>query len=222
MTGQNTQKQIIAMVLLMFLGVVGLGAYIWFDDGRRVEAEDKVLIENAERGAEIFARNCRICHGNAGLGSTGHPSLIGPALNKPANTLAFRSGNTGALGTIQARIHDTLSCGRNGTPMPPWSVSQGGSLNDFKISTLVGLITTNAGNTWEAALEEAIHEDEEAIEGLETALADSIAAGASEAAIADLEAQIEEAEDRFAQGLPVGQPLLSADSLTANTCGQRS
>jgi hypothetical protein len=106
--------------------------------------------------------------------------------------------------------------------MPPWSVSQGGSLNDFKISTLVGLITTNAGNAWEAALEEAIHEDEEAIEGLEFALADLIAAGADEEAIAELEAQIEEAEDRFAQGLPVAKPLLSADSLTANTCGQRS
>ena len=222
MTGQNTQKQIIAMVLLMFLGVVGLGAYIWFDDGRRVEAEDKVLIENAERGAEIFARNCRICHGNAGLGNTGHPSLIGPALNKPSNTLAFRSENIGALGAIQARIHDTVSCGRNGTPMPPWAVNQGGSLNDFKISTLVGLITTNAGDTWEFALEEAIHEDEEAIEGLETALADSIAANANAQVIADLKAQIEEAEHRFEQGLPVGQPVLSADSLTANTCGQRS
>ena len=222
MTGQNTQKQIIAMVLLMFLGVVGLGAYIWFDDGRRVEAEDKVLVENAERGAELFVRNCRICHGNSGLGSTGDPSLIGPALNRPSNTIAFRSENIGALGTIQARIHDTISCGRNGTLMPSWAVDQGGSLNSFKISTLVSLITTNAGNTWELALEAAIHEDEEAIEGLEGALAEAIETGASFEAIEDLEMQIEEAEERFEQGLPVGKPILSADSLTRNSCGQRS
>ena len=139
MTGQNTQKQIMVMVVLMFLGVVGLGAYVWFDDGRRVEAQDKLLIENAERGAEIFALNCRVCHGNAGLGNVGNPSLLGPALNKPANTLAFRSANIGGLGLIQSRFHDTVSCGRNGTPMPSWAISQGGSLSDFKIGTLVAL-----------------------------------------------------------------------------------
>ena len=219
MTGQNTQKQIFAMIVLMFLGVAGLGAYVWFDDGRRVEAQDKALIEDAVRGADLFARNCRICHGNNGLGSTGNPQLIGPALNKPSNTLAFRSGNIGALGTIQGRLHDTVSCGRNGTPMPPWAVAQGGSLNDFKVSMLVTLITTNAGNTWEYALEEAIHEDEEAIGGLEFALADAHASDASEETIANLEELLETAESRFEQGLPVGTPLLS---LTKDSCGQRS
>ncbi len=219
MTGQNTQKQIIAMVVLMVLGVAGLGAYVAFDNGRRAEAQDKALIEDATRGAELFARNCRVCHGNDGLGSTANPRLIGPALNKPSNTLAFRTSNIGALGEIQGRVHDTISCGRNGTPMPPWAVAQGGSLNDFKVSTLVTLITTNAGNIWEYALEEAIHEDEVAIEGLEVALADAIASGASEESITGLEELLETAEARFAEGLPVNEPIVS---LTKDSCGQRS
>ncbi len=219
MTGQNTQKQILAMIVLMFLGVAGLGAYVWFDDGRRVEATDKALIDDATRGAELFARNCRVCHGNDGLGSEGSPQLIGPALNKPSNTLAYRSGNIGAFGTIQSRIHDTVSCGRNGTPMPPWAVAQGGSLNEFKVSMLVTLITTNAGNTWEFALEEALHEDEVAIGGLEAAVAEAHASGASEEAIANLEGLLETAESRFEQGLPVGTPVAS---LTVDSCGQWS
>ena len=167
MSGQNTQKQILAMMLLMFMGVIGLGVYVWFDDGRRAEAEDEQLIEAAERGARLFANNCRVCHGNAGEG------LIGIALNTPQNTLPFRSANAGALAELQARLRGTIECGRNGTLMPPWAVENGGSLNFFHIDSLVGLITTNSNNTWEEALALAREQDELTLAGLEAALADS-------------------------------------------------
>lgn len=167
MSGQNTHKQITAMVILMFLGVASLGAYVWFDDGRRVEAEDQFLIEASERGARLFANNCRVCHGNSGEG------LIGPALNTAGNTLAFRAENSGALGEIQARYRATIECGRNGSAMPPWAVAEGGSLNFFHIDNLVSLITTNSGNAWEEAHELAVEQDELALQGLETALADA-------------------------------------------------
>lgn len=219
MTGQNTQKQILAMVLLMFLGVAGLGAYIWFDDGRRAEAQDQLLIEDAQRGAEIFAKNCRICHGNDGTGRVGDPSLIGAPLNDPANTIAFRSANSGALQELQTRLHFTISCGRNGTPMPPWAISQGGSLNDFKIDTLVTLITTNAGDAWAFALEEARHEDEVAIEGLRVGLESAMAEGAPQETISGLQDSLSSAEDRFGRGLPIATPTPSA---TESSCGQRS
>ena len=163
MSRQNTHKQIIAMTILMFLGVASLGAYVWFDDGRRAEAEDQHLIEAAERGARIFANNCRVCHGNAGEG------LIGLALNTPANTLAFRSYNDPALDALQARYRSTIECGRNGTAMPPWAVAHGGSLNFFHIENLITLITTNAGNAWEDAVHLAVEQDEVTLAGLEEA-----------------------------------------------------
>ena len=163
MSRQNTHKQIIAMTILMFLGVASLGAYVWFDDGRRAEAEDQHLIEAAERGARIFANNCRVCHGNAGEG------LIGLALNTPANTLAFRSFNDPALDALQARYRSTIECGRNGTAMPPWAVAHGGSLNFFHIENLITLITTNAGNAWEDAVHLAVEQDEVTLAGLEEA-----------------------------------------------------
>lgn len=186
MTGQNTHKQIIAMVILMFLGIASLGAYVWFDDGRRVEAEDEFRLESSERGARLFANNCRVCHGNSGEG------LIGPALNTAENTLAFRADNFGALGEIQARFRATVECGRNGSAMPPWAVSEGGSLNFFHIDNLVNLITTNAGNGWEEAHELAVEQDELALAGLETALraaeARAGAQGVADAVNAALEA----------------------------------
>ena len=204
MSRQNTRKQILAMVALMFLGVIGLGAYVWFDEGRRPEAEEEQAVDAAERGARIFARNCRVCHGNNGLGRDGNATLIGPALNQPANTLAWRLANDNSLEAAdrdaarsksneqQLRFSNTIACGRNGTPMPPWLVEQGGSLNFSHIESLVALITTNAGDAWAEALELAHEEDEVALAGLEDALnaaeAGATALGVAAAREAALEA----------------------------------
>lgn len=217
MSGQNTQKQILAMVALMMLGIIGLGAYVWFDDGRRAEAEDEQVVLAAERGANLFANNCRVCHGNTGLGRNGDPSLVGPALNTPVNTLDWRTDNAGGLGQKQLRFSNTIACGRNRTAMPPWAIAEGGSLNFSKIENLVALITTNAGNAWEIALERALEQDEIALAGLESAIKDAEATGDQDR-IADARKIYEEAKDRVERGLPIQQALIS--SPTDGTCGQ--
>ncbi len=209
MSSQNTHKQIIAMTILMFLGVASLGAYVWFDDGRRAEAEDQHLIEAAERGARIFANNCRVCHGNAGEG------LIGLALNTPANTLAFRSFNDPALDELQARYRGTIECGRNGTAMPPWAVAHGGSLNFFHIENLVTLITTNAGNAWEEAVHLAVEQDELSLAGLEEA-ADLAVTGTRASFVATaVNAAIDAAGGDLAVALETAILELTRDGITA-------
>lgn len=170
MSGQNTEKQILAMVILLVLSVASLGAYTWFDNGRRTEARSEILTKDAERASWTFANNCRECHGNDGRGSESDASLVGPALNTPNNTYAFLTDNQGQLEALQNDFRYTITCGRNGTPMPPWSIDQGGSLDGFKIDNLVTLITTNAGNAWEKAVEHAHHLDEVTIENLHIAL----------------------------------------------------
>ena len=170
MSGQNTEKQILAMVILLVLAVGSLGAYTWYDNGRRTEARSEILTKDAERAAFTFSRNCRECHGNDGRGSESDSSLVGPALNTPNNTYAFLTDNQGQLEALENEYRYTITCGRNGTPMPPWSLDQGGSLDSFKIDNLVTLITTAAGNAWEKAVEHAIHEDEVSIENLHVAL----------------------------------------------------
>ena len=230
MLGQNTQKQVLAMVALMLLGVIALGVYVWFDEGRRAEAEDNQTVEAAERGARLFARNCRVCHGNLGFGRDGDSSLVGVALNTPANTLAWRLANDSSLeaeqrgaeqgkfAALQLRYSNTIACGRNGTPMPAWSIDEGGSLNFSKIESLTALITTNAGNAWEAAFELAVEEDEIALAGLENLLEEAIAAGDAER-IQEAQGRVDGAQDRFARGLPI---VLATPSLTQDTCGQRT
>ena len=170
MSGQNTEKQILAMVILLVLSVASLGAYTWFDNGRRTEARSEILTKDAERASWTFANNCRECHGNDGRGSESDASLVGPALNTPNNTYAFLTDNQGQLEALKNEYRYTITCGRNGTPMPPWSIDQGGSLDGFKIDNLVTLITTNAGNAWEKAVEHAVHLDEVTIENLHIAL----------------------------------------------------
>lgn len=170
MSGQNTEKQILAMVLLLVLAVASLGAYTWYDNGRRTEARSEILTKDAERAAWTFANNCRECHGNDGRGSESDASLVGPALNTPNNTYAFLTDNQGQLEALKNTFRYTIACGRNGTPMPPWSIDQGGSLDGFKIDNLVTLITTDAGNAWEKAVEHAVHLDEVTIENLHIGL----------------------------------------------------
>lgn len=188
MSGQNTEKQILAMVILLVISVASLGAYTWFDNGRRTEARSEILTKDAERAAFTFSRNCRECHGNDGRGSESDSSLVGLALNTPNNTYAFLTDNQGQLEALQNEYRYTITCGRNGTPMPPWSIDQGGSLDSFKIDNLVTLITTNAGNAWEKAVEHAVHEDEVTIENLHVALEAAEATLKASGWFADLEA----------------------------------
>ena len=110
MSGQNTEKQILAMVILLVISVASLGAYVWFDNGRRTEATSEVFERDSERGAHLFATNCRVCHGNDGAGRESNSSLVGVALNKPSNTFAWRTENVGQLAILaeQIPLHDRL------------------------------------------------------------------------------------------------------------------
>jgi plastocyanin/mono/diheme cytochrome c family protein len=138
----NTQKQISVMVALVFLLLGGCAAYTVYDQPRENSALDSQQANLAERGARIFARYCRQCHGNAGEGR------IGPALNRPElRDPAHLTENT-------QWITDTITCGRIGKIMPPWAIREGGALNDEQIKDLVTLITTNGEpkiNGWQRA-----------------------------------------------------------------------
>ena len=202
MTGQNTEKQILAMVLLLVIAVASLGAYVWFDNGRRTEAASEVFERDAERGAHLFANNCRVCHGNDGRGQESASSLVGPALNKPGNTYAWRTDNDGQLDILQNRYRGTITCGRNGTAMPPWAVAEGGSMNDFQIENLVTLVTTNAGDAWAIAEEVAHEQDELALDGLKTGLRDaqaSLEAGGWTRDTEAAQAEVDAAEAAYAE-----------------------
>jgi plastocyanin/mono/diheme cytochrome c family protein len=149
--------------------------FIW-DDIRADDAKEKQVVENAERGGNLFSLNCRSCHGLNGLGTIENANLPGAPLNVESN----RPDEPGDLMNRQTRILDTIRCGRVGTLMPAWAEDQGGALNDFQIQQLVALITgampgldvpdnPNAVSEkgWEAAAEEA--EEADFLEGKQLA-----------------------------------------------------
>ncbi len=164
----NTSKQVNVMIGLMFVFLFSTLLYFIWDTVRAEDAQERQIVENAERGGRLYSLNCRSCHGIKGLGPLENPNQPGMPLNLETN----RPDDPGKLLERQSRILDTIRCGRVGTLMPAWAEDQGGPLNDFQILQLVALIvgampgedTPSDPNAvselgWEAAVEGADHAD---------------------------------------------------------------
>ncbi|HKS92226.1 MAG TPA: LysM peptidoglycan-binding domain-containing protein [Tepidiformaceae bacterium] len=128
----NTQKQIFLIVVLFFAFVGGCSAYAVFDIPHRAQEQANHLQDQSvERGALLFANNCRTCHGISGEG------IIGPQLN----TDGFKNQDPLVLAQTKAMLNHTISCGRAGTQMPTWLDTNGGSLSQEQINHLVDFLT---------------------------------------------------------------------------------
>ena len=167
----NTGRQINAMVLVLFLLVVASGAYALWDDTRAEEGEQEQVELAAERGANTYALNCRLCHGDRGEGGTASGRLPGAL---PLNTERLQGIESGvfspdALAKAFRLVENTVICGRVGTSMPTWGQSQGGPLNVEQVRQLAVLVTGGddpklwrEGGFWELAEEHADELDAEA------------------------------------------------------------
>jgi uncharacterized cupredoxin-like copper-binding protein/mono/diheme cytochrome c family protein len=139
----NTGKQINAMVVVLFLMLIAVGAYTIWDPFRSDAAKTTQDDTTATFGAQTFALNCRLCHGDRGQGGQAGGRLpLAPALDRPE----FQGIDNGAFSqatfdTNYRLITNTITCGRAGTFMPTWGASQGGTLSDEQIRQLVVLIT---------------------------------------------------------------------------------
>jgi mono/diheme cytochrome c family protein len=145
----KTSRQVDVMVLLLLLTVLAIGLYWAWDSVRAERAEERQTETAAERGAHLFAQNCRLCHGRTGMGAS--ENVIFPGI--PLNIEPNRPTDATELKSTQLRLGDTIRCGRAGTIMAPWHLDYGGSLNDEQIRQLVVLITTNAGAAWDKELQ---------------------------------------------------------------------
>ncbi len=129
----NTQKQVFLIVALFFLFIASCAAYSAIDLPVRAGRQEVFFqSESVERGALLFANNCRTCHGIQGQGGVGLP------LNKPE----FQDQDPLILKANKDLIRRTLSCGRAGTLMPAWLNTNGGSLNSRQIEHIIDLLTS--------------------------------------------------------------------------------
>lgn len=126
-------RQVTAFVTLFMLVALILLMYIIFEPQRRAAAAEEQKRASIERGAELFASNCVVCHGPEGKGIAG----AGFPLNTPAN----RNPDEKRI----AYLKQTISNGRlNATGklpnMPPWAEANGGPLNDQMINDLINFL----------------------------------------------------------------------------------
>lgn len=128
----NTNKQRVLIVALFFLLTGSCAAYAAIDlPVRAGDQADYMMEGSVERGALLYANNCRTCHGNQGEG------FVGPQLN----VAEWRNQDPVVLAENQHMLTRTLNCGRAGTLMPAWLDDSGGSLNERQIEHLVNFLT---------------------------------------------------------------------------------
>jgi plastocyanin len=79
----NTRKQVLVMSILLFSTMVILGIYAAWYPSRATTAEIEFANMTAERAALLFARNCRMCHGDVGEGGFAAGRMTAaPSLNR--------------------------------------------------------------------------------------------------------------------------------------------
>ncbi len=78
---------------------------------------------DATRGAQLFAQDCAVCHGDRAQGR------IGATLAKDFPGIR-----------VDALLKETISNGVQGSVMPAWSSAKGGPLSDAQIADLVAFI----------------------------------------------------------------------------------
>jgi plastocyanin len=80
----NTRKQVLIMTTLLLLMLIVIGIYAAWYPSRSEDSAEHFLEATSERGSILFARNCRICHGNLGEGGAlGARLPAAPALDRP-------------------------------------------------------------------------------------------------------------------------------------------
>lgn len=102
------------LMLVLFLSLA------WMLPARAQSGDEQI-----QEGAEIYAENCQVCHGDQGQGR------VGATLAK--NWPSIRPDLT---------IKAVIANGVDGSPMPAWSEANGGPLSEAQIEALVAYILT--------------------------------------------------------------------------------
>lgn len=103
----NTRKQVLLMSALLLVALVVVGIYGAWYPYREVDAREHFAEQTAERGSILFARNCRLCHGDVGEGGAlGARLPSAPALHR-ADLQGFTDLNVTLTGDVTIAA-DTL------------------------------------------------------------------------------------------------------------------
>jgi mono/diheme cytochrome c family protein len=145
--GPRLTRALSTGLVLLAVVAVGLPLY-WLNEPSRqqgaVENFDDTFVT---RGSRLFATteeggyNCAGCHGPEGVGGVAPYTLT----DKDAGFVASVQWQAPALNTVLLRfsreeVHEILTYGRPGTPMPAWGADGGGPLTEQQIKELIDYI----------------------------------------------------------------------------------
>ena len=139
----NTGKQINAMVAVLFVTLIAIGAYTIWDPFRSRDAEDTQLEKAADFGAHDLRAQLpplpRRPRRRRRRPAAGWPPRCRWT---PTRSRASRTASSPARRPPPSScVTNTIMCGRVGTQMPTWGATQGGTLNEEQIRQLAVLIT---------------------------------------------------------------------------------
>ena len=169
--GRKLERVLGIALLTTALIALTLFAYYVFEPNRSNSMEKQFHDSSVERGAILFANDqskefdptrsllCANCHGVKGEGGSTNFTLksddprCDPTATVTADTPSYCLPvqvtwqapplNVELLRYSKDEVHDIITYGRPGTPMPPWGVASGkGVLNEQGIQDLVNYIQT--------------------------------------------------------------------------------
>jgi mono/diheme cytochrome c family protein len=188
--GRKLERVLGISLLTTALIALTLFAYYVFEPSRSESAEEQFNERAVERGAILFANEqsedydstrsllCANCHGVEAEGGTTNYTIksddprCDPTAAVTAETPSYclpvqvtwraPALDVAMLRYSEKQVHDIITFGRPGTPMPPWGVASGkGALNEQGIDDLVAYLRS-VQITPEKAKERSTKELEEA------------------------------------------------------------
>jgi mono/diheme cytochrome c family protein/plastocyanin len=158
----NTRKQVLIMSALLMSMLIIIGIYGAWYPSRETDAEEHFEEATAERGAILFARNCRLCHGDVGEGgSLGSRLPAAPALDRPdlQGFTEVSIEGTPPTPDTPVVVTDAITAGATDIKITPGSSVKAGSLimiddERMEVSAVDGgtlTVKRAAGNTTAAA-----------------------------------------------------------------------
>lgn len=143
-TGVEAMERKVMLATGMIIGIGALlSIYGVFDPGRQARAKERQLDTSIRRGAENYATLCYTCHGEDGKSAVvpgSDPPRVTPQLNRDQFADSWKGDPDDYKKTFDL-VYKTIQRGRPGTPMPAWSQTDGGTLNEEQVYELASLVT---------------------------------------------------------------------------------
>jgi mono/diheme cytochrome c family protein/cytochrome c2 len=139
------ERKIVAIIGMLMATVLLSFGYGLREPDRQVAAQEAQLDVSIGRGVTTFTTLCFGCHGEKGQGAV-VPDVEPMRLAPPLNRADLRPTDPDEREKMYQTIFKTIQRGRPGTPMPPWGVTDAGTLLDEHIDELTLMILNGDRN----------------------------------------------------------------------------